>query len=450
MKTMQKLFAIAILALLSNAAFVSKADAQTQVGTSPLQQAIGVPWQVGGSWSFTSASTPTSAFNVKSISYYRVLFTPTAGFAGTCAVSIDSAAAVDSNGAPVSPATGGILAAGTIGSCAAAGSYITTAAAPPTNFGRITPTITGAGSVTVTVLGYTDNPAASGSTGSVLVTNFPATQPVSQVSVIDISPGSGNITVQDSGTSSNAMANGQVYVTGTATVGSVASLALTTGYDTVRFLVTGTWTGTLSVEGSMDAGTTWTSLALHQQGTAYTAASFTGNFSGMGAVGALTNVRVRASAAWTGTATVKAVQTTNPTAFYLINPARLQDATTPSIQNTIKAASTPAAASDPALVVAISPNNSLGTQPSGFGALIGFQQAVTASAVALATNASHSFCITALSTNVINVYVGPSGVSTSTGLPLLPGQTACWSLSNTNLAFVIASATGASVAVTGV
>jgi hypothetical protein len=89
-------------------------------------------------------------------------------------------------------------------------------------------------------------------------------------------------------------------------------------------------------------------------------------------------------------------------------------------------------------------------QPLGFGTLIGFQQAVTASAVALSSNASHSFCVQALPANTTNVYVGPSGVTTSTGLPLQPGQVACWTLTNTNLVFVIASTTGASVAVSGV
>jgi hypothetical protein len=109
-----------------------------------------------------------------------------------------------------------------------------------------------------------------------------------------------------------------------------------------------------------------------------------------------------------------------------------------------------AAMANSAPVVIASNQSALATQPSGFGTLIGFQQAVTASAVALSTNSSHSFCVTALPANTINVYVGPSGVTTSTGLPLQPGQTACWALSNTNLVYVIASTTGASVSVSGV
>lgn len=89
------------------------------------------------------------------------------------------------------------------------------------------------------------------------------------------------------------------------------------------------------------------------------------------------------------------------------------------------------------------------TQPTGFGSLVEFQQAVTASAVALATNSTHNFCVKALPTNALTVYVGGSGETTSTGYPLQAGDWICFQLSNSNLVYVIASATGSSVAVTG-
>ena len=89
------------------------------------------------------------------------------------------------------------------------------------------------------------------------------------------------------------------------------------------------------------------------------------------------------------------------------------------------------------------------TQPLGFSAVIAAQRAVTASAAALPTNSVHGFCVKALSTNSITVYVGPSGVTDSTGYPLNGGDSICYQGSNTNLAYVIASTTGASVAVTG-
>jgi hypothetical protein len=94
-------------------------------------------------------------------------------------------------------------------------------------------------------------------------------------------------------------------------------------------------------------------------------------------------------------------------------------------------------------------SGTVNTQPAGFGAIVSFQQAVTASAVVLATNAVHGFCVKALTTNALTVYVGPSGVSTATGYPLAAGESICYQASNTNLAFVISSNTGSSVAVSG-
>ena len=91
------------------------------------------------------------------------------------------------------------------------------------------------------------------------------------------------------------------------------------------------------------------------------------------------------------------------------------------------------------------------TQPSGLSsAIVAFQQNVTASAVALASNSVHGFCVKALPGNTITAYVGPSGVTTSTGYPLAPGDWICYQGSNTNLAYVIAgSGSGAQVAVSG-
>ena len=78
------------------------------------------------------------------------------------------------------------------------------------------------------------------------------------------------------------------------------------------------------------------------------------------------------------------------------------------------------------------------------------QKAVTATAAALATNTLvNGLCIEALSTNLISVFIGPSGVTTSTGLELAAGATYCPSVSNSNAIYVIASTTGASVSWSG-
>jgi len=85
------------------------------------------------------------------------------------------------------------------------------------------------------------------------------------------------------------------------------------------------------------------------------------------------------------------------------------------------------------------------TTEQSAAAILAGQQSVTASAVALATNTTKEVCVKALLANTINVYVGPSGVTTSTGLELGPGDSYCTRVTNTNALFVIASTTGAGV-----
>jgi len=100
----------------------------------------------------------------------------------------------------------------------------------------------------------------------------------------------------------------------------------------------------------------------------------------------------------------------------------------------------------------VQPGNTANTTPwlviSGGGVFGGNnQQAVTASAVALGSQSAKRVCVQALLANQIDVFIGSSsGVTTANGFPLTPGSSWCGTLSNSNLVFVIASATGASVA----
>jgi hypothetical protein len=82
---------------------------------------------------------------------------------------------------------------------------------------------------------------------------------------------------------------------------------------------------------------------------------------------------------------------------------------------------------------------------AGNSAVLSGQQSVTASAVALATNTAKTVCVKALAGNTINVYLGASGVTTATGMELAPGNAYCVPATNTNLFYVIAGTTGASV-----
>lgn len=78
------------------------------------------------------------------------------------------------------------------------------------------------------------------------------------------------------------------------------------------------------------------------------------------------------------------------------------------------------------------------------------QQAVTATAAALASHTlTRGLCVTALSTNAISIFIGPSGVTTSTGLELVAKAGFCAAVSNSNAIYVVASTTGATVTWSG-
>lgn len=178
------------------------------------------------------------------------------------------------------------------------------------------------------------------------------------VTQADSLPATQNITAQDVASTTTAMANGQNYITGTPTAGSAASFTFSS-FESVEVQVTGTWTGTLQSEFSIDGGTTWFTRGIKQSGVAYISSSFTANFAGGCNMAGSTNYRVRATAAWTGTATVKIVLTVNPASITVSNPLTLRDGTTQSITDTIKAASTAAVATDTSLVVALNPNTAI-------------------------------------------------------------------------------------------
>lgn len=171
----------------------------------------------------------------------------------------------------------------------------------------------------------------------------------------DVSPATQNITVVDSGTSTATGANGQSLYTGTPTAGSAASFTISS-QESVGVQVSGTWTGTLQLESSIDGGTTWSKNGGHQKGVTFNSSSFTANFEVESNVSTATNFRVRATAAMTGTAVVKIVTSFNGNATYILNALQILDGGTTGTKATIKAASTGPASTDTSLVVALSPN----------------------------------------------------------------------------------------------
>jgi hypothetical protein len=341
-------FLLLILALLFVALGFVPPVAHAQQGAQ-INQAAGQPWQLGQAWCFGSATgcpggvtqlpsgSSAGPFTAKGLSNWRLLFV-TSGTVSACTASVDSSTL------GINFTTGGILSAATIGSCASAGSYVTTSATTPTNYGQLTVTVTGNGSVTVVLFGYTEAPGGS---SSVSVSSLPAlpagTNTIGNVNQSLGTSGFGKVT---DGTNTAAVKAASTAVqatdpslavglspnsplpTGSNTIGGVniqnvtaigtASVTNTQcatvavgGASQIAAVVSGTYTGTLQASVSID-GTNYTNALLYPTFPSGTAiSSITG-----GAVGqwellpfGAQNAKVCGNTVATGTAVVTLVAT---------------------------------------------------------------------------------------------------------------------------------------------
>jgi hypothetical protein len=248
--------------------------------------------------------------------------------------------------------------------------------------------------------------------GSVAVTDLPVIQ---AISTSDFSPATQNITVIDTGTTSTTYAItatlNQTRITGTPTTGSAATFAVSSAgsvsFETAQVIISGTWTGTLQVETSADGGATYVSHSLHVISTSLFAATFTTNVEGSLNMGGKTHLRVRAIAAMTGTATVGVNFSSNPTSVYVANSLRITDGANPITAQTmsVKAASTPALPADMAAVVTTQRASTLNTGQVSVG---------NTPTLIIAANTSRKR-ITIVNLGTTNVFIGGSGVTTTTG-----------------------------------
>ena len=195
--------------------------------------------------------------------------------------------------------------------------------------------------VTANVRSASSNPLAGD--GAVVVTQRPD----------DVYPASANITLLDSNTVSTTGQSNSALITGTPNTNSFVAQALN-GVSSVRFQITGPWTGTITSEGSIDSGTTYVAIPARIVGTAYTGSSFTANGQFDADTQGLTNFRLRATATLTGNAVVKMVATTSSGLTQVLNPMRIVDNSTGQ-QATIKVGNTAANVTDSAVVVTMAP-----------------------------------------------------------------------------------------------
>ena len=506
-----------ILALLCLAGLSLFANAQ-----GGLQQQPGFPYQISGTYVFTSASGPSGGFNVQGLRYWQISFV-TIGTVSSCSVSLDS-----STGGGFT--IGGIISAGTIGSCASPGVYTNSTATTPTLVGQLTPTITGSGSVIVVILGYVNNPGVSGSSAASI------TSPVDGSGYVEVNckTGCGSTTLGQTVMASSlpvAIASNQsaVPVSGTfwqttqpVSLATAPTTPVTgTFWQTTQPVsiatmpttpVTGTfWQTTQPVSGTVTAnqgGTwnvaqsgTWTVTATQATGSnlhvvcdsgcsssagfadnssftvGTTPVNILGGYYTTGAAPTLTNgsaARARidsnsylyidcATGCFQTTQPVSGTVTANAgTGTFNVNLSQLDGTnlgapsaygTSPGavnvpgvnayVTNTVPVSGTFYQATQP---VSLATAPTTPTQPSGFSSSpLTAQVSVTATAAALASNSTHTVCVEAVIANTIPVYVGASGVTTSTGFALNPGDEFCWQVNNSNLLYLIASTTGASI-----
>lgn len=261
----------------------------------------------------------------------------------------------------------------------------------------------------------------SAASTSVVLASDQASLPVV---TLDSKPATQNITVVDSASSTATGYNNQSLITGTPTVGSAASFAIASE-ESVSFEVSGTWTGTLQSEVSVDGGTTWVPHGVHQFGSPNFVVVFTANFIASLNMAAKTNFRLRATAAVTGTATVRIVASVNASTIYVANSIKLVDSTASAnpAQATIKAASTAALTTDTALVVAVSPNNVLAINQtsSGTSAVTSVASSITSVSLLAVNNSRRMATFYNDSTAVLYLKLGATASTTSYTVQLVAG-----------------------------
>lgn len=136
-----------------------------------------------------------------------------------------------------------------------------------------------------------------------------------KVIISDVLPATQNITAIDTGTTSLVGANGQVFYVGSPTANSAASFAISsTETVTVESSIIGAG-GTLVVEVSMDGGTFWFRPNVYQVSTQSYGNSFIAPFMAVVNTSGMTNIRVRAITSWTGTGTIRVVESANSRAM---------------------------------------------------------------------------------------------------------------------------------------
>jgi hypothetical protein len=189
--------------------------------------------------------------------------------------------------------------------------------------------------------------------------------PVALPSDPDVRPAPATITAVDTSSSTGSGQNGASIVTGSPTLNSFVTQAIN-GASTARLQLSGSWVGTLALEQSVDGGSAYGAMGCHINGTLYSGSQVTGNGIFDCELAGATNFRVRATSFVSGGTAVLTETITSVTGVVkILNSVAIKDNASGAAL-TIKPASTAPAATDPAVVVTLSPNTGeVGTPATG-------------------------------------------------------------------------------------
>ncbi len=244
-------------------------------------------------------------------------------------------------------------------------------------------------------------------------------------------------------------------VTGTITTNGQSVSILTGGLTSLAIQVSGTWTGTLQFQFTVD-GTNWVVDTVLSANSQTWVEAFTGNGSFQTGIGGYKQYRMVAISAITGTATI--TMNAGVGNNLVVSQSLITDANNNG-PVAVKIASTPAAATDPSLVVAISPNsplpsgtNSIGTVTANAGTGNFNNASVGATAASPPADATYvgGLVTTSVESGLTNNDMYPLSLTTG-GLLRVDGSNATQPVSGTVTAnagtgsFTVAQATAANL-----
>lgn len=240
-------------------------------------------------------------------------------------------------------------------------------------------------------------------------------------------------------------------VTGTVAALNATVSLTTTGLASVIVTVNGTWSANLAFQGF--DGTNWINASGLTVPSGGITTSLSANGSALINVGGFSQFRILASSYTSGTANIFMNAGAGPSVIEVYNDSQnpLISKVTDGTNNiTVKPASTAAVAADTALVVAISPNNTISTTSRvaiTANAPTNVSVGVATGALVAANASRKGLIVMNLSSSTVSLGIGASAVLNS-GITLYPGGT--WTMDefsfNVSAVNAIAGAAASSVA----